>query len=152
MSDATSREEEICFLLKRVANRFNRFQEQGRGTAGVMGAGYMLFILAGRKEINQRELVSMTQTRSASVSETLNKLEKEGLIRRRPDPRDRRNALVSLTAKGQQKEAEITEKRRNMAEELLSPLPEEEQEKLRELLKKLVMGYLSAGPEEDESH
>ena len=150
MDQDLSREEEICFLIKRIANRFNRFQDQGKAAPGILGAGFMLSVLAGRKEVNQRELIGMAQIRSASVSEILQKLEREGLIRRRKDPRDRRNTLVSLTPRGLQKETEITLRRREVAREMLDPLSEEEQEQLHALLAKTVMAYLSGEKEPAE--
>ena len=142
MREEKSRAEEICMLLKRTVNRLSRFQEQGRSAPGAMSAGVMLSSLSGRKEVNQRELVSMMQIRSASVSEILHKLEEDGLVRRRTDPRDRRNTLVSLTGKGRRKEEEATERRRRIAESMMQPLSEEEQELMLSLLRKMVAGYL----------
>ncbi len=143
MEDASRQAEEICILLKRVSNLFNRLREPSSGAPGVMGSGYMLSLLSESPEMNQRELVQLMQVRPASASEMLHKMEQEGMIHRRTDPKDRRGVLVSLTARGLALEEESRNRRREVSERLLEALSPEEREALRELLRKLFLAYVS---------
>ena len=77
---------------------------------------------------------------SGGMTARLDRLERAGLIERRPDPNDRRGKLIALTQKGRDViDATIT---RHVANEqrLLAALTPAEQEKLNALLKKLITG------------
>lgn len=46
------------------------------------------------------DLAAAERIRPQSMAQTVNELEAEGLVRRRPDPDDRRRALVEITERG----------------------------------------------------
>ena len=143
MEENTGLEEEICILLKRISNLFNRSQQRNQALSGTMGSGYMLSLLSGRAEVNQRELVQLMRVRPASASEMLHKMELDGLIERRVDRKDRRNTLVSLTEKGRTREESDRNHRRIVSEQLLSALTPEERLQLKGLLQKLYLECVS---------
>ena len=75
---------------------------------------------------------------SARVAALLNHLEKEGLIRRRPDPKDNRQVIVSLTEIGMQ---DIRQKRDRMlalVAQILEELGPEDAKTLLRIEQKLV--------------
>lgn len=67
------------------------------------------------------DLAAAEQVRPQSTAATLNALDERGLIRRRPDPNDRRRFLVSLSDAG---ERFLTDKRRAGEEWLARALQE----------------------------
>ena len=146
MQENSPSAEEICVMLKRMANLFSRVQASQTG-AGITGSGFLLSLLADRKEINQRELVNMMQIRSASLSEMLRKLENEGYVRRKTDPHDRRNTLVAITGKGQRRESEARGQRAQAFEGIVSVLSEEERVQFYHMLRKLFLGNVSKAPQ-----
>jgi DNA-binding MarR family transcriptional regulator len=75
---------------------------------------------------------------SGGMTDRLDRLERAGLIERRPDPKDRRGKLIALTAAGKRVIDETIG--RHVANEvrLLSVLTSVEQKKLNALLKKLI--------------
>ena len=75
---------------------------------------------------------------SGGMTNRLDRLERAGLVERRPDPDDRRGKLIALTAAGKRVIDETIG--RHVANEvrLLSALNPAEQEKLNTLLKKLI--------------
>jgi len=77
---------------------------------------------------------------SGGMTARLDRLERAQLIERRPDPSDRRGKLIALTGKGRELiDAMIT---RHVANEqrILASLTPAEQQKLAQLLKKLIAG------------
>jgi DNA-binding MarR family transcriptional regulator len=71
----------------------------------------------------------------------LDRLERAGMTERRPDPNDRRGKLTALTAQAAQGRAIVDEtltKHVANDEKLLAALTPAEQERLNQLLKKLI--------------
>ncbi len=77
---------------------------------------------------------------SGGMTNRLDRLEKAGLIRRAPNPEDRRGTLVSLTPKGLDLITHVIPQHVDNEAALLSPLDRKEQEQLRALLGKLLAG------------
>jgi DNA-binding MarR family transcriptional regulator len=59
-----------------------------------------LACFAGRGSVAVRELVAATGQRPSTLTGVLDRLERRGLIERRPNPADRRSIAVHLTARG----------------------------------------------------
>jgi DNA-binding MarR family transcriptional regulator len=77
---------------------------------------------------------------SGGMTNRLDRLERAGLIERRPDPNDRRGKLIALTAAGMRVIDETITRHVANEEKLLSVLTLAEQEKLNDLLRKLIAG------------
>jgi DNA-binding MarR family transcriptional regulator len=77
---------------------------------------------------------------SGGMTNRLDRLERAGLIERRPDPHDRRGKLIALTAAGRRVIDETITRHVANEEQLLSVLTTAEQEKLNALLRKLIAG------------
>jgi DNA-binding MarR family transcriptional regulator len=75
---------------------------------------------------------------SGGMTARLDRLERAGLTERHPDPSDRRGKLIALTAHGREiVDATLTKHVAN-EQKLLAALSQTEQEKLNQLLKKLI--------------
>jgi len=77
---------------------------------------------------------------SGGMTNRIDRLERAGLVERRPDPNDRRGKLIALTAAGKRVVDETITKHVENEVRLLSVLTTAEQEKLNALLKKLIAG------------
>ena len=77
---------------------------------------------------------------SGGMTNRLDRLERAGLIERRPDPGDRRGKLIALTPIGRRLIDETLTRHVANEEQLLSVLTAAEQEKLNALLRKLIAG------------
>jgi DNA-binding MarR family transcriptional regulator len=77
---------------------------------------------------------------SGGMTNRIDRLERAGLIERRPDPKDRRGKLIALTADGRRVVDETITRHVANEQRLLSVLTTAEQEKLNTLLKKLIAG------------
>ena len=86
------------------------------------------------------DLYEATMMTSGGMTARLDRLEKRGLIARRPNPEDRRGTLVTLTDQGRELvEAAVVPHAANETR-LLSPLTAEEQGQLNDLLRKWRAG------------
>jgi DNA-binding MarR family transcriptional regulator len=77
---------------------------------------------------------------SGGMTNRLDRLERAGLVERRPDPSDRRGKLIALTERGKRVVDETIAHHVANEERLLSVLTQAEQETLNALLKKLITG------------
>src|SRR3984885_5099452 len=95
------------------------------------GAPYML---------SPTRLYEAAMISSGGMTNRLDRLERAGVIERRPDPNDRRGKLIALTAAGRRLIDETITRHVANEEQLLSMLTTAEQEKLNALLRKLIAG------------
>jgi DNA-binding MarR family transcriptional regulator len=77
---------------------------------------------------------------SGGMTNRLDRLERAGLIERRPDPSDRRGKLIALTTAGRRVIDGTIARHVANEEQLLSVLSTAEQERLNALLRKLIAG------------
>jgi DNA-binding MarR family transcriptional regulator len=88
------------------------------------------------------DLAASERVRPQSMAQTVGDLEADGLVKRRPDPADRRRALVELTQEGSDTlEADRRHRDGWLAEAIAGDLSAEEQAVLRdavELLRRLA--------------
>lgn len=95
------RETSAGYLTNWAARLFARSLEQRLGT----GSGPMpvFFALQGGGAMTQKALAQLAAVEQPTMANTLNRMERDGLIVRTPDPNDRRSARVSLTALGMER-------------------------------------------------
>jgi DNA-binding MarR family transcriptional regulator len=115
------------------------------------GQGFALLHLWHHDGVPQHELARAMHIRPASVTNMLQRMERDGWISRERDAEDQRLVRVFITdkAKGLQKEARQVF--RQMEEELNAIYTEEELATLRVLLRKLH-DHLAPNAEEDLHH
>lgn len=77
---------------------------------------------------------------SGGMTARIDRLEKAGLVERRPHPSDRRATLVKLTDKGFDLIETMMPLHEQTAQDILSPLTREEQTALNDLLTRLIGG------------
>lgn len=68
---------------------------------GLSHAGFIALHVIGRGPLSQAEIAEQAKVEAQTMSRTLEKLERDGFIRRQRDPRDARRHVVSRTAQGE---------------------------------------------------
>jgi DNA-binding MarR family transcriptional regulator len=89
-------------------------------------------------QLSPTTLYEATMISSGGMTDRLDRLERAGLVVRRPDPRDRRGKLIVLTDRGKRLVDDTLARHVANEERLLLSLTEAEQETLNALLKKLI--------------
>lgn len=86
------------------------------------------------------EFASTLMLTSSGTTKRLDRLEQAGLIKRGPDPQDRRATLITLTAAGRRLIDTVTEAHLANERRQLGALSDAEQRRLADLLRKLQLG------------
>ena len=90
-------------------------------------------------QANPNEITKFNLLTSGGTTNLLSRMEKEGLVRRKPDPADKRGVIVQITDKGLDSfSASVVEENR-IEHDLLSTLSPEERRVLAILLRKLLL-------------
>jgi DNA-binding MarR family transcriptional regulator len=90
--------------------------------------------------LSPTRLYEATMISSGGMTDRLDRLERAGLVERRPDPKDRRGKLIALTDAGRRLIDETIGRHVANEERLLLALTQTEQEMLDALLRKLLAG------------
>ena len=92
------------------------------------------------------QLLAQTLVTSGTMTNRVDRLERRGLVQRRPDPGDGRGVLVRLTAQGRQHADAAMADLLDRERALLEGLTAKQQESLADLLRQLVAPF-EADPE-----
>jgi DNA-binding MarR family transcriptional regulator len=95
-------------------------------------------------ELRPGELMEATMLSSGGITKRLDRLSEAGLVERRPDPDDRRSALVRLTQKGRAVVDRVLEAHVANEERLLRPLSPADRRALDTLLRRLLVSLDSS--------
>lgn len=106
--------------------------------------------LAHRDNVTQLDLVHATHLKAPTVSVSLQKMERDGLVLRRPDEDDLRATRVFLTEKGRAMDRSIVTKIRENEHEIENCLSEEELKTLRAILLKILNNLIGGVPSREE--
>lgn len=109
--------------------------------AGVFPAMMELWAEAG---LTQRDLVERLGIEQATVANTLNRMERDGLITREADPGDRRIRRIVLTERGAALKGPATGAVKRVNKAALKSLKKSERDELLRLLAKLRTGMVEA--------
>ena len=123
-------------IARRQEETFSRFG-LNRGEVGVLAA---LRFAGPRQPLTPTRLFKGLMLSSAGITSRLDRLERRGYVRRKPDPTDRRGVLVELTAEGRAVLDQAVGANAAGEKGLLDNLTKQEQKALAGLLKKLLAG------------
>ena len=105
---------------------------------GVKAYGLMTVLAALDEPPSQQELGSLMRVDRTTMVQTIDPLEELGYVARTPNPRDRRERLLSLTPEGREALRQGRAVVRRFEREFLEPLSTDERDELRRLLRVLA--------------
>jgi DNA-binding MarR family transcriptional regulator len=98
----------------------------------------VLHHLEAQGPVAQRELASALRIQPSNLVSLLDDLERRGLLRRSPDPVDRRRHRVELTSRGRRAVTVAREATRRAEDDVLGPLSRAERREFHALLVRLT--------------
>lgn len=136
-------------LVSQAARGFARLSEARLKPLG-FGVGHLpvLVALGEGRAGSQRDLTRFAKIEQSSMAQMLNRMERDGLIRRAPDPSDGRSSLVSLTETARERMPAACEVLFQGNRDALAGFSEREAEQLVDLLTRLIanLDRLAASP------
>lgn len=138
MSDRSSGPE-FGLLLRLAHQRAARQFSQALTPMGIEGKHVgVLMTLARLGPASQSRLIGELQSEKTAMMRTVDALEHQGLVRRRPVPGDRRARTIELTDKGRRHLTDAIKIAQRVTDDLLACLTPAEREHLRDLLARFV--------------
>lgn len=135
---------EVYLYLLRTADELMHRREASLAEAGLSCGRFMVMMQLLNKQENRpeaktpAELADRVGVTRATMTGLIDTLERDGLVRREPDPDDRRMMSVHLTERGEDALRRILPKHfRNMAA-FMAPLTEADRRTLTTLLAKIM--------------
>jgi DNA-binding MarR family transcriptional regulator len=134
MSDDDARRD-VLFLLHDVA-RLIRVEADMRARAhGMTRAQWVILVRVERQPgLSQKELAEVMEVEPITVARLIDRMERRGIVERRPDPKDRRVWRLHLCPTAQPLLAELHEARTALARSITSGLDPEAIEELSDTL------------------
>jgi len=133
------REKSAGYMTNWAARLFAREIYRRLAAIGVSPGQLPLFFALGNGEsLSQKALAEVAAIEQPTMAATLSRMERDGLIERRPDPKDGRSALVSLTPAAMAKVVHVKGAMQAVNSIALGKLSKSEREKLLALLRIVV--------------
>ncbi len=127
------------WLLSRSSGQAHRLLADAFAAAGARGYHYrMLAALEDLGPASQATVGRRAEMDRSDVVAALNELEADDLVERAPDPDDRRQKIVSITAAGRRHLKKLDEVVGSVQDELLAPLSAAERAELVRLLSRIA--------------
>ncbi|AEH08650.1 MULTISPECIES: MarR family winged helix-turn-helix transcriptional regulator [Protofrankia] len=138
--------EDLGWLLTQVLNGFlDAAQETVGDFPGGLRGLHVLSATANGCSRNQLEVARRLGIDRSVMVRLIDDLERGGLVKRCPDPADRRARLIRPTDTGLRQHEEMTARLDVAKQQVLAPLSIDEQESLTAMLRRVVIGLLPAG-------
>jgi DNA-binding MarR family transcriptional regulator len=139
-AQACGERDNLNWLLHRAAQRMGAAMERRTINAGVGIRGHLVLtaLLDGHQQ-TQLALGNRLGLDKTTMTSTLDRMEQQGLIVRRPDPSDRRVRIPELTEKGRQVQAAVRLELELVERAVLEGLSTEEEAVLRRVLLRLAV-------------
>jgi DNA-binding MarR family transcriptional regulator len=106
--------------------------------------------LAKSDGLTQKALCAATEASPMTVSETLDRLESMGLVRREPDPSDSRAKLVWITPQAAPIVADMRRVSDAVYDKAMAGMPQKDREALIATLERIAANLAPAGPDKKE--
>jgi DNA-binding MarR family transcriptional regulator len=145
-----SLEDHMGWLISRASHALGTALMEGLVPLGLNLRDYTVLLAAERATIEGHSRTQLALAQAARLDKStmvvaLDALEGEGLVERRPDPKDRRARIVEPTDAGRELLTRVERVVIDVEDGVLADLDAEERRVLRSLLRRIVLGRLSAG-------
>jgi DNA-binding MarR family transcriptional regulator len=146
--DLDSSPMEVIGRITRASVLIQRELERAFALHGLAGGDFDVLATLRRSgtPVTPGELSRSTMVTTGGMTKRLDRLESLGLIRRQPDPNDRRGRLIALTDVGRALCDRAVEAHLENEERLLAELPVAKREQLAALLRELLISLDERAP------
>lgn len=141
----------VISRISRLAKHHDRIREAAFAQHGLDGWEFDVLAALRRAgdpyELSPGQLAAETLVTSGTMTNRVDRLESRGLVRRRPDPRDRRGVLVQLTPAGRDVVDGALSTLLTHEHRLVSALSAKDSAALPDMLRRLLLGAADYSPQ-----
>jgi DNA-binding MarR family transcriptional regulator len=136
------------YMTNWAARLFARAIDAKLKGIGVSSGQLPVFFALGRGgALSQKSLAEVAAIEQPTMAATLSRMERDGLVQRKPDPQDKRSALISLTPAALKKAQAVQQAIAAVNAAALADLPEQEREAFLSALRSVVAALERLGGE-----
>lgn len=136
---AFDRSDSATYLTAQLARGFSRALQSRAAKLGFSAGQFPILIELWNEEgLTQRQLLDRVDVEQATMANTLARMERDGLIERRPHPQDRRAQLIFLTDKARGLKSEALEAATEADEALFEGFRRFEKELMLEYIRRAI--------------
>ena len=129
----------VGFLSNQLARLMSNALAQSLQPIGLAPAQFATLLQLWREDgLTQRDLVDRLHVEQATIASTLNRMERDGLIIRKPHLKDSRAQYILLTSRGRELQAPAMREARQVSQSALAILEGEERAQLLDLMHRVV--------------
>ena len=133
------------YLINHIARLCFKGLHEQIAPLGLAPAQFMTLLELWREDgLTQKQLVERLDVEQATMANTIARMERDGLIERRPHPEDRRARSIHMTEKAKSLEADATKAAMRVNEDMLTPLTKEERENFIKTMQEIIAGKKAA--------
>lgn len=127
----------VAFSLIHAAHAIEQKFEEALAASNLSAAkfGALSVMVAENRPISLGELAAKLTCVRSNITQLVDRLEKDGLVRRVDDPADRRGVLAEVTPLGRERQAEGLKATNKIHEEIASKLSPADREVLERAMK-----------------
>lgn len=101
-----SRNDSAAYLAAQLAKTFAKALSKRAAALGFSPGQFPILLELWHEDgLTQRQLLDRVDIEQATLANTLSRMERDGLIKRKPHPRDKRAQIIELSEKGRELEA-----------------------------------------------
>ena len=133
------REKSVGYVVNHLSRAMTQALNDAIKDLGVSpGQVPVLMCLWEQDGLTQRELYERVSIEQATMSNTLKRMERDGLVRRKPDPRDRRAARILLTAKAKKLQPPVSDAIKAVNKQAIGGLKKKDKKCLMDLMGAMI--------------
>ena len=134
-----SKSDSAGYLVNHLARLFaHALQAKIKPLGLSTGVFPVLLSLWERDGLTQKQLVDQVDVEQATMANTLARMERDGLVKRRKDPQDGRVQRIWLTDRARALNGPATEAAGSVNEDLLSSMSDDERQQILALIRKAI--------------
>jgi MarR family transcriptional regulator for hemolysin len=134
-----NRMDSAAYLASQMAKGFARALQQRAAKLGFSPGQFPILLeLWSEDGLTQKQLLERIDIEQATMANTLSRMERDGLVERRPHPSDKRAQLIFLTNKATAMQAEAIEAAMAADTDLLKNFRQFERELLLEYIRRVL--------------
>lgn len=128
-----------AYLASQMAKGFARSLQQRAAKLGFSPGQFPILLeLWSEDGLTQKQLLERVDIEQATMANTLSRMERDGLVERRPHPSDKRAQLIFLTSRAASMQAEAIETAMAADTDLLKDFRQFERELLLEYIRRVL--------------